>query len=142
MSRRVLRGRRGGWDQWNERARAVYQLWRRGHPRKVCGWSLDRREEQLAHRRRKHAYEPFQHLARTSEFAPNPYHLSHLIPGFPISPPSCFGSDPPDKAIVNRPFFAKASFCALRTKSARASTSSALDGKEVNTGGMEVWGMF
>ena len=74
----------------------------------------------------------------TLEFALHPYHLSHLIPGFPISPLSDFGSDPPDKAIVNRPFFSKASFWMLRMNPARASTSSALDAKELNTGGNDV----
>jgi len=72
------------------------------------------------------------------EFALYPYHLSHLIPGFPISPPSDFGREPPDKAIVNRPFFPKASFWTLRMNSARALTSSAPDAKELNIGGTDV----
>ena len=72
------------------------------------------------------------------EFTFHSYHLSHLIPAFSISPYSCFGSDPPDKAIVKRPFFSKASFWTLRMKSARALASSAVDGKETNTGGEDV----
>lgn len=64
------------------------------------------------------------------EFRLYRYHLSHLTPGLSISPASCFGSDPPERATVNRPFLSKASFWALITKPARASTSSVLDAKE------------
>lgn len=52
------------------------------------------------------------------------YHLSHFTPGLPISPLSCLGSEPPETATVNRPFFWTASFCAFMMKWARDSTSS------------------
>lgn len=37
-------------------------------------------------------------------------HLSHFTPGLLTSPPSCFGSDPPEIATVNLPFFSIDSF--------------------------------
>ena len=52
------------------------------------------------------------------------YHLSHFTPGLPIRPLSCLGSEPPETAMVNRPFFWTASFCAFMMNWARDSTSS------------------
>lgn len=80
----------------------------------------------------------FQRPTGISKLAPYPHQFSHLIPVFPINPPSSFGSDPPDNAIVKRPFLSIAEFCVLRMNPASASTSSALDAKEWNFGGDEV----
>ena len=40
------------------------------------------------------------------------YHLSHLTNGLSIRSLSVFGREPPDRAMVNLPFFSRASFCA------------------------------
>lgn len=57
-------------------------------------------------------------------------HLSHFKPGFPISPLSCLGREPPEMAIVNLPFFSIDSFCDFMINCAKESTNSSGFAKE------------
>ena len=61
-----------------------------------------------------------------------------MTAGLLTSPASCLGSEPPERAMVKRPFFSTDSFCALMMNWARASTNSAPDGNAQSTGGLGV----
>ena len=79
---------------------------------------------------------PLRLVSSEIRFDRTPYHLSHFIEGFPMSPLSIFGSDPPERAIVNLPFLSIASCCALPTNAARPITRSSAVGKGMRMGAL------